>query len=107
MAEDLRTFLEQVKSGSPGEYEVVEREIDPRFEITALTEKLEAARRRPILELRSVKGTDYTVLTNVFAKRSRLALALGTDSRGAVAEFERRAAEPRPFREVGSGPVKE
>ena len=73
MAQDLRTFLEQVRSGSPEEYEVVEREIDPKFEITALTEKLDAARRRPILELRGVKGTDFTVVTNVFAKRSRLA----------------------------------
>ncbi len=31
MAEDLRSFLDQVKSHSPDEYEVVEREIDPKF----------------------------------------------------------------------------
>ena len=107
MAQDLRTFLEQVRSGSPEEYEVVEREIDPKFEITALTEKLEAARRRPILELRGVKGTDFTVVTNVFAKRSRLAFALGTDVQGAVAEFDRRGLNPVPPKEVGAGPVQE
>ena len=77
--------------------EVVEREIDPKFEITALTEKLEAARRRPILELRGVKGTDFTVVTNVFAKRSRLAFALGTDVQGAVARTGTRATGSREF----------
>lgn len=107
MAEDLRSFLDQVKSHSPDEYEVVEREIDPQFEITALAEKLEQVRRRPVLELRNVKGTDYTVVTNAFARRSRLAFALGTDVKGVVAEFERRAANPTPFKEVSTGPVKE
>jgi UbiD family decarboxylase len=86
---------------------VVEREIDPKFEITALAEKLEAARRRPVLELRNVKGTDFSVVTNVFAKRSRLAFALGTDVRGAVAEFDRRGSNPIACKEVGSGPVRE
>ncbi len=96
MAQDLRTFLEQIRSGAPEEYEVVDREIDPKFEITALTENLEAARRRPVLELRGVKGTDFTVVTNVFAKRSRLAFALGTDVNGAAAEFDRRGRNPVP-----------
>ncbi|MFQ5914958.1 MAG: UbiD family decarboxylase [Nitrospinota bacterium] len=107
MPEDLRSFLEKVRASSPEEYEAVEREIDPKFEITALTEKLEQVRRRPVLELRNVKGTDYTVVTNVFAKRSRLAFALGTDVRSAVGEYERRAANPIPCKEVGTGPVKE
>ncbi len=107
MADDLRGFLKEVRSAAPEEYEVVEREIDPNFEITALTEKLEGVRRRPVLELRNVKGTDFTVVTNVFAKRSRLAGALGTDVKNAVAEFDRRGFNPIPPKEVGTGPVKE
>lgn len=107
MADDLRGFLKEVRSAAPEEYEVVEREIDPNFEITALTEKLEGIRRRPVLELRNVKGTDFTVVTNVFAKRSRLADALGTDVKNAVAEFDRRGLCPIPPKEVATGPVKE
>jgi UbiD family decarboxylase len=107
MAEDLRAFLDQIKTHTPDEYVVVDRELDPRFEITALTEKFEAVRRRPVLELRNVKGTDFRVVTNVFAKRSRLAFALGTDVKGAVAEFDKRGFNPIPCKEVGTGPVKE
>src|SRR6516165_3179642 len=76
MPQDLRTFLDQVKRDNPQDFLVVSREVDPTFEITAITVKLEQeAKRRPILLFEKVKGSDFPVLTNVHAGRSRLATA--------------------------------
>lgn len=77
MPQDLRTFLDQVKRDNPQDFLVVSREVDPTFEITAITVKLEQeAKRRPILLFEKVKGSDFPVLTNVHAGRSRLATAI-------------------------------
>lgn len=85
----------------------VKREVDPRFEITALVVKLEQERRFPILLFEKVKGTDFPVLTNVHASRRRLALAIGGDPRGAVQTYLKRIAHPLAPVEVSSAPVKE
>ena len=77
MAQDLITFLDQVKRDNPQDFLVVSREVDPTFEITAITVKLEQeAKRRPILLFENVKGTKFPVLTNLHAGRSRLAAAI-------------------------------
>jgi 2,5-furandicarboxylate decarboxylase 1 len=77
MAQDLTTFLDQVKRDNPQDFLVVSREVDPTFEITAITVKLEQeAKRRPILLFENVKGTKFPVLTNLHAGRSRLAAAI-------------------------------
>ena len=77
MPQDLRTFLDQVKRDNPQDFLVVSREVDPTFEITAITVKLEQeAKRRPILLFENVKGTKFPVLTNLHAGRSRLAAAI-------------------------------
>ena len=77
MPQDLTTFLDQVKRDNPQDFLVVSREVDPTFEITAITVKLEQeAKRRPILLFENVKGTKFPVLTNLHAGRSRLAAAI-------------------------------
>ncbi len=85
----------------------VSKEVDPRFEITALVVKLEQERRFPILHFEKVRGTAFPVLTNVHAARRRLALAIGSDPRGAVQAYLNRIARPLAPVEVGSAPVKE
>ena len=49
MAQDLRTYLDLVKRRKPGDFEIVSKPVDPRFEITALVVKLEReGKRRPV-----------------------------------------------------------
>src|SRR5262249_59526188 len=77
MAQDLRSYLDLVKRRKPGDFEIVSKPVDPRFEITALVVKLEReGKRRPVLLFENVKGTKFPVLTNLHASRPRLAAAM-------------------------------
>ncbi|MEK7229927.1 MAG: UbiD family decarboxylase, partial [Candidatus Binatota bacterium] len=107
MSQDLRSFIEKVRQESPEEILTISKEVDPRFEITALVVKLEQERRFPIMVFENVKGTKFPVVTNVHASRRRLASAIGSDPRAAVANYLRRIEQPIPPKEVDTGPVKE
>src|ERR1700741_4779505 len=77
MAQDLRSYLNTVKRNHAEDFLIVSREVDPAYEITAITVKLEQeAKSRPILLFAKVKGTKFSVLTNLHAGRSRLAAAI-------------------------------
>ncbi|MBI3934901.1 MAG: UbiD family decarboxylase, partial [Acidobacteria bacterium] len=104
---DLRSFIDKVREESPEEVLTISREVDPRFEITALVVKLERERRYPILIFEKVKGSAFPVVTNVHASRRRLASAIGSEPRSAVADYLRRIEHPVAPREVSNGPVKE
>jgi UbiD family decarboxylase len=104
---DLRSFIETVRQKSPEDVVTIKKEMDPRFEITALVVKLEGERRFPILVYEKVKGTQFPVVTNIHASRRRLASAIGSEPRSAVANYLRRIEHPIPPKEVGTGPVKE
>ena len=47
VAKNLRTFLEQLAEARPDDLKVVEREVDPVFEIAALIEKLQKRNQLP------------------------------------------------------------
>ena len=48
--QDLRSYLNLIKQNHPEDFVIVAREVDPAYEITAITVKLEQeAKRRPIL----------------------------------------------------------
>lgn len=104
---DLRSFIEKVRQEFPDELLTISKEVDPRFEITALVAKLEQERRFPILFFEKVRGTKFPVVTNVHAGRRRLASAIGSEPRSAVATYLRRIERPIPPKEVATGPVKE
>lgn len=107
MAIDLRSFIEDVKRDSPDDFLTISKEVDPRFEITALVAKLERERRFPILRFENVKGTSFPVVTNVHAARKRLASAIGSDPRNAVQTYLGRIGEFIPPKEVEFAPVQE
>lgn len=108
MSQDLRSYLDQVRARDPGDVVTVSREIDPAFEITGLVVKLDqAGKSRPVLVFDNVRGTDFPVVTNLHASRSRLALALGCEPRGLLKTYSQAMARPIPPRVVDSGPVKE
>jgi 2,5-furandicarboxylate decarboxylase 1 len=108
MAQDLRGYLDLVKRKRPDELVIVDREVDPAHEITALVVKLEReARRRPVLIFENVRGTRFPVLTNLHASRGRLALALGAPPEDLLRTYLRAMERPVAPRVVTTGPVKD
>ncbi len=109
MPKDLRSYLDELKQACPGEVLTIGREVDLRYEATAIVEKLEAQDRFPVLLFTSVKGHKMPVLTNLAASYARLALAIGTDVPHMVPHYARRAEQAVPVQwvEKPQAPVKE
>src|SRR5919202_4962795 len=95
---DLRGFLDFLCQHHPDQVMHVEREVDPRFEATALLAKLERQRRYPVVIFRNVRGARLPVVTNVHASFPRLAMALGLPASASIpdftAEYSRREDHP-------------
>jgi 2,5-furandicarboxylate decarboxylase 1 len=108
MAQDLRTFLDALKTRKGDEIQVVTQEVDPAFEITAVVVKLEReAKRRPVLLFEKVKGTRFPVLTNLHASRSRLAAAMRCAPDQMLRTYLAAMDKPIPPKVVARGPVKD
>jgi 2,5-furandicarboxylate decarboxylase 1 len=80
-AKDLRWFLEEVERRYPEELVRIRREVDLRFEISAVLVKLDRAHKSPIVifdKLKNVTGkpSAFPLLSNLFASRRLCALAL-------------------------------
>ncbi|OGQ78973.1 MAG: hypothetical protein A3G40_14525 [Deltaproteobacteria bacterium RIFCSPLOWO2_12_FULL_57_22] len=110
MGKDLRTYLEELGRKHPGEIVVVDREVDPKFEASAVVEKLERQEKFPLVFFKKLKGSAFPAIMNLGASYERLALAMGA---GSVEEMEKNLARmergPVPVREVrrDEAPVKE
>ena len=95
MAQDLPSYLERVRAERPDEFVTVSREMDPGHEVTAAVVKIEKeAKRRPVLLFENVRGSDYPVLTNLHASRSRLAMAMNAPPRGMLKKYLKAMEEP-------------
>ena len=104
MSQSLPGYLDEIKRSKPDDLVVVSRELDPAYEVTALVVKLEReGRRRPVLICERVRGTQFPVLTNLHASRSRLALAMGSAPEDMLATYLRGMDKPIPPRVVTSG----
>ncbi|MBI2357414.1 MAG: UbiD family decarboxylase [Deltaproteobacteria bacterium] len=110
MAKDLRTYLQDLVEKRPQEVVVVDREVDWRFEASAVVEKFEREEKFPLVFFRKIKGSEIPLIINLGASYERLALALGSTS---VEQMEKDLAQmernPIPPREVSrkDAPVKE
>ena len=108
MAQDLRSYLDAVKTRKGDDVQVVTQEVDPAFEITAIVVKLERElKRRPVLLFEKVKGTRFPVLTNLHASRSRLAAAMRCAPDAMLKTYLAAMDKPIPPKVVGTGPVKD
>jgi UbiD family decarboxylase len=108
MSQDLRSYLDIIKRTDPEDFLTISREVDPAFEITAITVKLEQeAKRRPVLLFEKVKGTKFPVLTNLHAGRSRLAAAINAKPEEMQQAYLRAMEKPIAPKLVSTGPVKE
>ena len=64
MAQDLRAYLDLVRSKNPADVVTVSKEVDPAFELTATVVKLQTeAHKRPVLTFENVKGSDFPTET--------------------------------------------
>jgi 2,5-furandicarboxylate decarboxylase 1 len=93
---DLRSFLERVRVERPADFFEVDREVDCRFETTAILSKLEAQHRSPILFFKRVAGAALPLVTNVCGSTGRIAFALGCPLKDLSARYD--AAVTAPIR---------
>ncbi len=72
----MRTYLDQLRAA--GDLDVVSREVDPRFELAAVTTQYQKTRDGALL-FENVRGASMPVVTNVFGSRRRLCAMVGAD----------------------------
>jgi 2,5-furandicarboxylate decarboxylase 1 len=103
--QDFHSFLDDYRKQYADDVLVIEEELSPDQEITALAWTLAAQGREPLVVCERVKGTK--VVTNLFASRARIARLLGTIPEKLHATYQeksRRAVDPKV---VARGPVLE
>ena len=70
----MRHYISQLEAS--GEMLVVEREVDPRFELAAVTLASQRASERPLM-FRNVRGSAFPVVTNLYGSHARLCDLIG------------------------------
>lgn len=103
MQEDLRTFIGKLEEADL--LARITREVDPRFELSAVAKGVERLGKAMVFE--NIKGYDLPVVTNVFGSRSQLALIFGTTPEDVVREYMKRGEDRIEPIVVDGGPCKE
>ena len=75
MAKDLRHFLAEIERKLPDEIAHVDRQVNPKHQLSAVLRKLQDEDRYPAVIFNKVKGSKMPVVSNLFATTNRLALA--------------------------------
>ena len=112
--EDLREFIARFERELPKEFVRVEKEVDPKYEISAIVKKLDLLGKHPMVFFEKVKGYNIPVVCNTDTTWSKFSLALGVPP-GRVEDFYSEREEecirknPYPTKEVknSEAPCKE
>jgi 2,5-furandicarboxylate decarboxylase 1 len=105
MAQDLRTYLDELVNTRPEQLKIVDAEVDPVFEAAAIVHKTQNDSRYPgfpAVLFRNIKGSTLPCLLNLHGTYERLALSIGTDVHGMVAEYSKREGKSLPTTQVAS-----
>ncbi|MBI3090641.1 MAG: UbiD family decarboxylase [Candidatus Tectomicrobia bacterium] len=102
MEYDLRAALRQYQQ--VGELVSIGKEIDPRYELSAVLWKL---RQGPAVCFEKVKGSPFRVVGNVINTRRKLAIALGIDESEVLTHGVEALENPLPCETLGDAPCKE
>ncbi len=97
MAQDLRTYLDELVNKDPGQVKIVEQEVDSEFEAAAIVAKMEKDPSYPgfpAVLFKNIKGSRIPLLLNLHGTYERVALSIGTDVKHMVPEFAARQASP-------------
>jgi 4-hydroxy-3-polyprenylbenzoate decarboxylase len=89
----LADFVEALRAA--GELHVVEATVDPRLEVSEITDRVVKA-GGPALLFRNVKGSRFPVLTNQFGSERRMAMALDAERLDDVAARVRKLIDVAP-----------
>ena len=103
MQEDLRGFIDKLEKADL--LQRIPRAVDPRFELSAVSKKVERLGKALVFE--QVKGYDLPVVTNVFGSRTMLAMIFDTTPEDVVREFMKRSEARIDPVIVDGGPCKE
>lgn len=87
MSKDLRQFLADLKQKLPDEVVEIDREVDPKFELPGVLRKLQDQQQYPAAIFNNVKGSEFSVVSNVFPSNKRLALALDADPDNLIQDY--------------------
>ena len=71
----MRDYIEKLLQR--GEMNIVEKEVDPQFELAAVVGRSQLESEKPVL-FRNVKGTTVPVISNVYGSHTRLCEIIGT-----------------------------
>jgi len=104
---DLRSYLALLQDKSPDLYLRVEHDVDLDYEMTALVKKLGSRGRYPAVLFERVSGTEHPVISNLFASRETIALALDCRPEEMNDIYLNKLKNPIAPRVVKDGPVKE
>mgnify|MGYP001039829679 CR=1 FL=1 len=74
---DLRDFINECEKKLPKEFVRVSKEVDPKYEITAIIKKLDLMGKHPLVFFEKVKGYNIPVVCNTDTTWSKFGLALG------------------------------
>lgn len=88
MSQDWRTLLKTIEQ--QGEVVRIKEPVAREYEISTLMMDLEKKQRYPVVIFEDVAGSEFPVLTNALAPRSRLALAMGVNEMDLAREYGRR-----------------
>jgi 2,5-furandicarboxylate decarboxylase 1 len=103
--QDLRAFILRCQDERPGDVLVVDEELSPDQDVTALVWALAGHGREEMILCRALEGFDRPLVTNVFASRSRIAWMLGTDLTGLHSAYQALSRQACPPVAVTGGPV--
>jgi 2,5-furandicarboxylate decarboxylase 1 len=107
---DLRGFIEFLEAEHPEQVIRISKEVDPKFGVSGILERLERDGRFPLVIFENVKGSKIPLVANMHASFERLRLGLGMEQGGVrefVAECAARQAHPIDPVIVASAPVQE
>lgn len=91
---------------SRGDFGVVERNVDPKHELTAVMRHMQRGPNKALL-FRNVVGSDVPVATNIFGFRSTVAASLGLEESDLLRSLVALENKRMPVERVATGPVQE
>jgi len=103
VSQDFHAFLERYRAQHADDVLVVDEDVSPDQEVTALVWTLAAQGREPMLVFERVKGTK--VVTNIFASRARIARLLGTVPEKIHQTYQEKSRQAVDPEVVSRGPV--
>ncbi len=104
---DLKGYLDTLKKSMPDEIAVVDKAVKTKFEVPAVIARLASLNRYPAVMFNNVSGYKMPMVSNLFASRQRLALALGCETKDLHEVYRGREDNRIEPKLVKSGPVKQ